>query len=218
MRKDDVFLDLGAGSGNSFNVASMVLDSPRFVSIESNSSASSYYAKKFGVTPFRNIEDFKSEGKKAQFILLSHSLEHFRFDEVHDLLEGVFDILDDQGVCVIEVPNSNLRLNSGKIEEDAPHLLFFTRATLENLFLRMGFTIYCTQIVGSPWKDVAAYPATSLPRLKRLFSKFLSKLSRVLDQTQHSIDISSHGNLFNNFTINDEGSVLRMVVGKPVKH
>jgi hypothetical protein len=210
----DIFLDLGAGSGNSFQVAKTLLSEPILVSVESSSSANKYYSDRFNVRAYSEIEEFKKQGNPAKIILLSHSLEHFRFDEVTSLLTQIGSALSKQGVCVIEVPAANLIRDRDLLSNDSPHLLFFSLKSLTLLLEKMNFQILSAQVIGQQIERNRSSNEKMKKRITPFLSKIGSKIVRLLDSSMITIDASPKGSLYSNFIQNEKGSLIRVAISK----
>lgn len=214
----DIFLDLGAGSGNSFQIAKTMLSEPELASVESSTSANKYYSEKFNVKTFSEINEFIKQGNLAKIILLSHSLEHFRFDEISSLLTQVASALAEEGVCVIEVPAANLIKDRDLLPNDSPHLLFFSIESLKLLLEKMNFQILFAQVMGNQIEESTALDQNIKQRLIHLITKVGSKIIRSLDSSMLTIDVSPKGPLYCNFTQNDSGSLIRVAVSAKKQH
>lgn len=208
----DIFLDLGAGSGNSFQVAKTLLSEPILVSVESSSSANKYYSERFNVKAYSEIEEFNKQGYSAKIILLSHSLEHFRFDEVASILTQIGSALSTQGVCVIEVPAANLIRDRDLLLNDSPHLLFFSLKSLTLLLEKMNFQILSAHVMGQQLEMTTLSNEKMKKRLIHFLRKIGSKIVRLLDSSMITIDVSPKGSLFSNFIHNDKGSLIRVAI------
>jgi len=147
--KNDVFLDLGPGSGNSFSTATLVLESPICYGIELNVGAKEFYERAYGAKTFQSISQFIEEGLKAKLIILSHSLEHFSLSEISELMNKLKMAIAPEGVIVIEVPNDDLTIFGSTRKNDSPHLLFFNQQSLIHLVTNYGFEVVAFTKVGN---------------------------------------------------------------------
>jgi hypothetical protein len=152
--KNDIFLDLGPGSGNSFSTANLILDNPICYGIELNSGAQAYYLRAYGAETFQNISVFIEKGFKAKLIILSHSLEHFKSSEASKLMNELKMALSPDGAVVIEVPNDDLSYFGNLRINDSPHLLFFNRKSLICFVEKYGFKVVAFTKVGNKVKDL----------------------------------------------------------------
>ena len=152
-KSNDNFLDLGPGNGNSFAMAMKLLPSPNLYGIELNLGAKNFYKKTYGVNCFESIDQIIFAGVLFKILLLSHSLEHIRKDDLIEFINQLKNIVAIEGVCIIEVPNDDLRRPEVQQRlNDSPHLLFFSRESIERLFVKNGFDLIYLQIVGNKRK------------------------------------------------------------------
>lgn len=89
------------------------------------------------------LERLKKEQGTFKLITLWHVLEHF--PSPLETLQEVFELLTDNGIVIIEVPNSNSFMakvfRPNWFPWDLPrHLCHFTPATLSDLLRRAGFS------------------------------------------------------------------------------
>ena len=223
--KDDIFLDLGPGSGNSFATAQLILNKPKCYGIELNQGAQDFYAKTYSVKTFQYLSQFIGEGLKAKLIVLSHSLEHFRKADVIPFFAELRQSLAINGVAVIEVPNDDLRNFSELRCTDAPHLLFFNRLSLTKLLQSNNFEILGFIEVGA-YKNIDS-PQTPFVDNRNITSLFKnisnSKISEFTMRLSiyfarkffRSLEISSkleHKQFLDQFTSGDNRDCLRVVV------
>lgn len=136
------FLDIGAGLGNSFSSVRKILkNNVKLFAVEENNDAKEFYEEVFGgITVLNNLSMLQ---EKIDIILMSHSLEHFDIDEIPDLFDSAYNILSNNGIVIIEVPQSDLRNDFlvNRRFNDTPHLSFFSLESLRNLALRSRFEL-----------------------------------------------------------------------------
>lgn len=78
--------------------------------------------------------------EKFDVIYLSHVLEHIKKDKLFEFLEGIKNILKDDGYFVIVVPNSAAYFNAAANRYgDLTHELGFTELSLRQLFMVAKF-------------------------------------------------------------------------------
>lgn len=144
-------LDVGCGEG--FMLKALIesdfqatgLDFSNFGILKHNPELSSYFRKG---NIYNLIRELSLGNVKYGAVNLGNVLEHVRDPE--ELIEQVWEILEDEGVLLITVPNdfSELQMlykSKGLIEEDywvAPpdHLNYFNRKSLSNLVEAKGFS------------------------------------------------------------------------------
>lgn len=134
------FLDIGAGVGHSFStVRSFYPDAELYV-MEKDERSKSYYKKAF--EPITIVDDL-SLVPDIDFMLMSHSLEHFAHKDATKILLRLAAVLSTEGVLVIEVPYADMRniFYVNNRFSDAPHLSFFTIESLRGLLESCGFQL-----------------------------------------------------------------------------
>jgi hypothetical protein len=118
-----------------------------------NLGAKNFYKKTYGVNCFESIDQIIFAGVLFKILLLSHSLEHIRKDDLIEFINQLKNIVAIEGICIIEVPNDDLRRPEVQQRlNDSPHLLFFSRESIERLFVKNGFDLIYLQIVGNKRK------------------------------------------------------------------
>jgi hypothetical protein len=145
----DSLLDIGPGPGWHFQAARSLLENPKLYAIEYNLGASEAYKKLYDVNSFINIEDLRSNVKhKMKFIVASHSLEHFKYNDLIEFLTDIKTILMDDGVFIIEVPHVDMRTHSKYRGGDSPHLLFFSKKSLKSVLVSCGYEVKFIESTG----------------------------------------------------------------------
>ena len=148
-KKEYSFLDIGAGHGHSFFSATKIFQNVKLSVIESDSDAKNFYKKKYfnELTIFNNLTEIKNQ---IDVLLMSHSLEHFDINNMQALFQDIHNILADDGVVIIEVPNADMR-NMDFLSDrlnDTPHLSFFSLDSLTQLVDKSKFNISFINTVG----------------------------------------------------------------------
>ena len=138
---NDIFLDIGPGKGGSLLFANKLFQSPQLYCIELTKGASEFFKVNHNAITFDNLDRFIKNGLRAKILLMSHSLEHYRVDDLIDLLNELKLSLFSDGVIVVEVPHCDLRIHKEVRGNDTPHLLFFSAESLKQLFEKNGFEI-----------------------------------------------------------------------------
>jgi len=140
-------LDVGAGEGGTFDCLRALGFDPVCYAAESEVD----YLKK--IYQLKNIQyvpetspylDRKDDtfNEHFDFILSSHTLEHFNADHIGKVLLNVRKLLKPDGVFVCEVPKADFSGFVGKSKlNEGCHLSFFTKEALRNLFGRYGYQI-----------------------------------------------------------------------------
>jgi hypothetical protein len=168
----DLFLDIGPGKGGSFSVANALFSKPSLHAIEFSRDANDYYMKNFKAESHSSLEDFAKCGNKAKIVLMSHSLEHFRIPDLPELFIELRQAMSSDAVIVVEVPNVDMRIHCYNRGPDTPHLLFFSKQSLRQLFEKNGFSVLFADTYGPMYsehqKDGVASASSDLKDLFRM--------------------------------------------------
>ena len=223
----DAFLDLGPGNGNSFAMANFLLPSPRLHGVELNLGAIDYYRKTYSAICFKNMEEIIFGGPDFQIILLSHSLEHIRKDDLLHFISQIRKILSEEGICIIEVPNDDFRKKELHARlNDSPHLLFFSTESIEKLFIKSGFKVMYLKVLGNSRihttsnfrnvkKDLGKKVIIAISKSRLLKKLFKNLKARLLSQVIKFVEINPKGftdNLLNQFTVDGSRDCIRIVI------
>ena len=84
---------------------------------------------------------------KFDITIMSHSLEHFQYNQVLVVLNNIYKMSRKDGLFLIEVPCENFS-SSSLFENHSPHLSFFTIEAFRNLIKKTGFQIVYIGEVG----------------------------------------------------------------------
>ena len=200
----DVFLDLGPGYGTSFKEFSNIFIQNRviFCGLEFSKGASKYYEKLYKAKTLTGLANYNNNFKtKPKLILSSHSLEHFEFNNALNFLISMRDYIAHDGCCVFEVPNVDFRYHKNFRGADEPHLMFFSKMSLEKLFQIAGYEILFCETCGEPYKTsdkkINNHRLDFILKNKtKLFFKFIlnkfPKLKSWLSTKVSFVDVSSH--------------------------
>lgn len=134
-KAEDVFLDIGCGAGCSLYSASILFDDPKLAIIEQNKTTIEFLKNKFTkLSIYESINTAINTSLKAKIILMSHSLEHFYCEELIHTINSIKQILTDDGVLLIEIPNADVETDKFiRRKHDIPHTCFFTNKTIIEL-------------------------------------------------------------------------------------
>jgi hypothetical protein len=110
-------------------------------------------------------------------VLSSHSLEHFRYEDLIDFLETLAVNMAEDGIFLAEVPHADMRIGYEHREQDSPHLLFFSKKSLHMLFTQNGFEVLFIETCGERYQSRTETTGTDLRSWKRL--KALKKLVKI---------------------------------------
>ncbi len=174
------FLDIGPGIGKSFSVAKSIFDVEENIALELSAGASAYFAKAYNAKTYGSLSDYLSQvGFKADVVLASHSLEHFDFQSCQEMLSELIEAKKSSTKFVIEVPNVDLRYHRGLRSYDAPHLLFFSKQSLEFFLKKIGFEILFIETCGPLYQDSPTQNSSiPLHKVKSFLKKRLPKIAK----------------------------------------
>ena len=178
----DIFLDIGPGTGGSFKVAKTLFDNPKFHSIELSQGAKEHYRKNYDADSHNSINEFISLNLKAQIILMSHSLEHYRISDLSELLLNLSLALAENGVAIIEVPHVDLRVHIENRGVDTPHFLFFSKESLAFLFEQYSFEVLFIDTCGPNYQPVEEFLVSkdNSSKIKGYLKLTFNKLPKLL--------------------------------------
>jgi len=151
-------LDIGTGAGDALLAAREIFPGAELYAVEADSSCwgtleqSSINLYKMGFTP----DTAKGIREKFDLVLFSHILEHYNARDLDKILTALKNLLTEEGVCVIEVPLTDLMQFHAERVYDAPHLSFFTVSALRQLLSKQFEIIFCRGC-GPKYIDVALH-------------------------------------------------------------
>ncbi len=96
--------------------------------------------KGFDIYQFDIIEFLKNTKEKFNFVSMFDVLEHFTKEEIVELLPLLKNILNDNGILVIRVPNGEAMFKGGIMYGDFTHETFFTARSMKQIFNIFGFS------------------------------------------------------------------------------
>lgn len=177
----DIFLDIGPGKGGSLLFANHLFQSPQLYCIELTKGASEFFKLNHKATTFETLDRFITKGLQAKILLMSHSLEHYRVEDLTDLLIELKSSLVNDGVIVVEVPHCDIRIHREVRGNDTPHLLFFSMESLKKLFEKNGFEILFIDTVCEFYENIELAKKRSLKRKYRgVYNKMPIELKNLL--------------------------------------
>tara|TARA_B100000767_G_C19728835_1_gene520704 strand:- start:164 stop:1240 length:1077 start_codon:yes stop_codon:yes gene_type:complete len=166
--KNDIFLDIGPGTGASFYIASSLLKQPQLYGIEISNGASAFYNRfpldKINI--LESLDEFITLNNKAKVILMSHCLEHYQLKDLPKLFEDIKKSLDSNGLLIIEVPNVDLRIHANFRGVDTPHFLFFSQDSLCKLLEKYGFELMFQNTCNELYETESSYDTNNNSKLK----------------------------------------------------
>ncbi len=141
-RKTGRLLDIGTGTG--YFMHTMYEKGWDVEAVEKNEQARRFTKEHFGleVKPEQALQEFESHS--FQVVTLWHVMEHI--EKLDELWNTLHRLLDEEGVLVVAVPNSN-SFDARKYKEhwaayDVPrHLWHFTPTTMQQMGLKHGFVL-----------------------------------------------------------------------------
>jgi len=138
-------LDIGSGPGDALLAAKAVFSHSELFAIEPD-QYSHPFLKKLGVHVYDfaiNADRFSQMKQKFDIILCSHLIEHFNAQELIDIIRGLKNILENEGIIILEVPYVDIAKYRDKRGSDAPHLSFFSLQSLEKLLEKEFKVLFC---------------------------------------------------------------------------
>ena len=225
-----VFLDIGPGKGNSFSSATKLFANPTCVAIEHNEGAAEALKRVYTAITFKSLKNFISAGKKADFILMSHSLEHFKLSWLGLFFEEIKQAISPEGGILVEVPQVDLRIHHVNRVLDAPHFLFFSKTSLRKLFENNGWDVLFCESCGDIYEkltegsDGQIKNENFLVQVTKIFKTVCLKLYRALPSKVRSAIyflknnyLTSGFRIDNNFNYCGDRTIIRLVA-RPKNH
>jgi len=225
-----VFLDIGPGKGQSFSSATKLFTNPTCVAIEHNEGAAEALERVYSAFTFNSLKDFNSAGKKADFILMSHSLEHFKLSWLGLFFKEIKQAISPVGGILIEVPQVDMRLHHDLRVLDAPHFLFFSKTSLRKLFENNGWDVIFCESCGEIYETLIEghvgqiKKENFLVQATKIFKTICLKLYRALPSKIRSIIYFTKNNYLtsgfqidNNFNYCGDRTIIRLVA-RPKNH
>jgi SAM-dependent methyltransferase len=156
-KEGDMFVDVGPGNGAALAISQWLLPRPKLTCVEYNERSIAYFKRHIpGIEVTQSLGSLRDGS--VSLLYSSHSLEHFRPDDVLDSLRDAFKALKFGGVFVLEVPYGD-RAHPRHV----PHLLFFTPTGIRKLLERAGFYVPLTLVAEGRTKVATA-------RVRKIFS------------------------------------------------
>jgi len=144
--RESKIIDLGCGYGTFLNVLSQ-LGYKNLYGLEIGKEQNEFLNKKgFKVYKQDLIEFLKTNKETFDCITLFDVLEHFKKDEIVEIISLLKSRLKMGGVIMLRVPNGEAIFKGSIMYGDFTHETFFTKRSLIQVFKTLGF------------KDVEVYP------------------------------------------------------------
>lgn len=155
-------LDVGAGFGliKKFLPQTVIYDA-----IEVDPIAIDYLKSK--IKPNNIYQDTARARGRYRLVVLSHILEHVT--NPVDFLASFKELLTQDGVVFIEVPNQDFRYKL----KDEPHLLFFSIDSLKYAVVAAGYKALCVDTCGRPIDNSIEKATKRTSILKKLAKKLV---------------------------------------------
>lgn len=151
--------------------------------------------------------DTKLPPIKFSAIIMSHLLEHFCASDAIGVLKKVKEMLLNDGILLIEVPNTPMALFGKMRLNDSPHLTFWTTISLAKAMKAAGLDVLFVSSAGEKyldwWKRAQEIATGKRPNrvetmvkrfkcigksilLSSLCPRFLTSAARILSRIIHS--------------------------------
>jgi 2-polyprenyl-3-methyl-5-hydroxy-6-metoxy-1,4-benzoquinol methylase len=95
--------------------------------------------KGFNVIKSDIVDFLKTTNHKYSLITMFDVLEHFRKDEIVELIPLLKNILSDNGILIVRVPNGEAMYKGGIMYGDFTHETFFSARSLKQVFRLYDF-------------------------------------------------------------------------------
>lgn len=120
-----------------------------------------------------DLFDFLNENTELyDFVIMRHVLEHFKKDEIFNVLKRVNSIMSKEGVLLIEVPNAGSPIFGSYFRySDFTHEIGFTLESLEDILLANEFNI----IYSGPVEVKNPFKRFTFRLLNKILKKILYK-------------------------------------------
>ncbi|MBD0864412.1 MAG: class I SAM-dependent methyltransferase [Rhodobacteraceae bacterium] len=154
-------LDLGAGEGLFLHF----FDADEKHAVEPDKNSVRILKTELNVS----VEALGDRTDYFDLVQCSHTLEHFTYDNIREILEKTLRTLRPGGHFHIEVPRGAVQLahftagKRGRTHRLEPHTLFYSTESLLNLLDQAGFDIKEASVCGWP------RPSTSLKKLQKRY-------------------------------------------------
>lgn len=220
-RKTEVkFLDIGCGPfGNSFNSYKNVFPEIKFdfCAIDTDpitiNNLKHNDVKHIGST-YQALTNYSSQ---FDFIMFSHYFEHLTLIDIPIFLKLIHNALRKDGMCFIEVPNDDFRVQSRHDKSSSPHTLFFTEKSLVNILESNGFSVVFSSVVGDSSSYVSSDMRKKIDTVNNFRKIIPYKLWKVIRNIKNMIFrktaydyLSTRYSKMNR----DTGDILRVVIKK----
>ena len=133
--------------------------------------------------------------------LMSHSLEHFQYNEIKSIIDEIYMMTAIGGVFMVEVPSENYLTDERDVNH-SPHLCFFTIKSLKELISKTKFDILYIEECGikkmnKPFSYKSSIFKQKLKKIRMIY--FLIRLLQSLKNLFKIIIDNIFYNIFSNF-------------------
>ena len=153
--KNANILDLGCGYG-SFLHTLQKREYKNLFGVEIGEEENRFLnSKGLHVSKLCILEFLKSDIKTYELITLFYVLEHFKKDEIVEILPLLKNRLNDNGKLIVRLPNGEAIFKGSIMYGDFTHETYLTKRSMIQLFHTFGFSsvkIYPTYTFGKTWK------------------------------------------------------------------
>lgn len=153
--KDANILDLGCGYG-SFLHTLQKRGCKNLYGVEIGEEQNRFLnSKGLNVSQLDVFEFLKTDTKSYELITLFDVLEHFKKDEIVELLPLIKKRLSQEGVLIVRLPNGEAIFKGSIMYGDFTHETFLTKRSMIQLFKTFGFSridVYPDYNFGKTWK------------------------------------------------------------------
>ena len=157
--KNANILDLGCGYG-SFLHTLQKREYKNLFGVEIGEEENRFLnSKGLHVSKLDILEFLKSDIKTYELITLFDVLEHFKKDEIVEILPLLKNRLNDNGKLIVRLPNGEAIFKGSIMYGDFTHETYLTKRSMIQLFHTFGFSsvkIYPTYAFGKTWKSKIA--------------------------------------------------------------
>jgi 2-polyprenyl-3-methyl-5-hydroxy-6-metoxy-1,4-benzoquinol methylase len=157
--KNANILDLGCGYG-SFLHTLQKREYKNLFGVEIGEEENRFLnSKGLHVSKLDILEFLKSDVKTYELITLFDVLEHFKKDEIVEILPLLKNRLNDNGKLIVRLPNGEAIFKGSIMYGDFTHETYLTKRSMIQLFHTFGFSsvkIYPTYAFGKTWKSKIA--------------------------------------------------------------
>ncbi len=153
--KEAKIIDLGCGYGTFLNALSK-MGYKNLFGLEIGKEQNEFLNKKgFKIYNQDLVEFLRVTDEKFDCITLFDVLEHFKKDELVEIVSLLKKRLTKDGVIILRVPNGEAIFKGSIMYGDFTHETFFSKRSLIQLFNTLGFekvTVYPVYSFGNSWK------------------------------------------------------------------